>query len=188
MIKIEDYSQIGYITKTHGVKGNLYCETNVDLSQLEELEFIFLKIDNYLVPHFVESVTISSHTSILIKLEDVDIVEQAAKLKGKELFLPKEIVKSLIDTDSDYRLIIGFDLFDHKSENLIGKVTDVENYSNNIVMKVEDNIGNEILIPLSEDIITGLDEDDQTITIDVPEGLLELYISDDPEDEDEENY
>jgi 16S rRNA processing protein RimM len=35
----------------------------------------------------------------------------------------------------------------------------------------------EILFPLNEDMIVEIDEDEKTLLVDLPEGLLELYLN-----------
>jgi 16S rRNA processing protein RimM len=181
MIKLEDYTKVGFISKTHGVKGNMNCEFSFDLYNLEELEYIFLRIDNYLVPFYVENLTISSSSTMLIKLEDIDDVETASIYKSKEIFFPNSLVSELANFAEDYTLLVGFNLLDAQTGKIVGLIADIDNYSDNIVLKVVSDSNEEFLIPLNEDLIAGLDEVKKELSLNIPEGLMEIYTSNEEE-------
>jgi len=77
-ININNCTEIGYVKKTHGVKGELqvfYQEGFEEL--LDELEFIFVKYEGLLVPFFIESVFSSGSSSAIVQFETLTSKEMA---------------------------------------------------------------------------------------------------------------
>jgi 16S rRNA processing protein RimM len=68
--------------------------------------------------------------------------------------------------------LIGYTLFD-ETLGLIGEITDVNDYSGNLLLSVEYE-GKDVLVPLNEELIVRLDEDLQEIELRIPEGLFNL--------------
>jgi 16S rRNA processing protein RimM len=68
--------------------------------------------------------------------------------------------------------LIGYTLFD-ETLGLIGEITDVNDYSGNLLLSVEYE-GKEALVPLNDELIVRLDEDLQEIELRIPEGLFNL--------------
>lgn len=59
---------------------------------------------------------------------------------------------------------------------LLGKIVDVDEATINVLFVIEQENGEELLLPAHEEFIMGLDKAKKEITVDIPEGLL------DPED------
>ena len=66
--------------------------------------------------------------------------------------------------------IVGFDIIDASTARTIGKIAAVDDSTINILFELEDGK----LIPASEELITDVDKHQKTITIDLPQGILEL--------------
>ncbi|MBI3482730.1 MAG: 16S rRNA processing protein RimM, partial [Bacteroidetes bacterium] len=88
-MSIEECFKIGYISKTHGLKGEVTAVFQNEF-ELEELSLLFLEFNGSLVPYFVEKITGKSDKPFL-KFESIDIQAQASALKGRSIFLPKSI-------------------------------------------------------------------------------------------------
>jgi 16S rRNA processing protein RimM len=66
--------------------------------------------------------------------------------------------------------IVGFEIIDANTSKSAGRIASVDDTTINILFELEDGR----LIPASEELITDVDKDNRTITIDIPDGLLEL--------------
>ncbi len=172
MIKAEDVYRIGIINKPHGVHGELLFTFDDDIFDRVEADYIICMMDGILVPFFFESYRFRSDTTALIKLEGIDTEQQAKRMTNVEVFFPKDHAEELEDNELTWNYFVGF-LINDVNKGDIGKVTDVDDSTINTLFVV-DYKGTEILIPAQEDFIVDLDREKRVITMQIPEGLLDL--------------
>ena len=172
MIKAEDVYRIGIINKPHGVHGELLFTFDDDIFDRVEADYIICMMDGILVPFFFESYRFRSDTTALIKLKGIDTEQQAKRMTNVEVFFPKDHAEELEDNELTWSYFVGF-LINDVNKGDIGKVTDVDNSTINTLFVV-DYKGTEILIPAQEDFIVDLDREKRVITMQIPEGLLDL--------------
>jgi ribosomal protein L35AE/L33A len=78
--------EIGYISKTHGLKGHVILRLNEYINIDEEtIKSVFLDINGSQVPYFIEECR-PNNTGYIIKLETIDTVDTSKKLIGKKAF------------------------------------------------------------------------------------------------------
>ncbi|UBM59454.1 ribosome maturation factor RimM [Marinilongibacter aquaticus] len=173
---IEDCYFLGKITKPHGLKGEVVVWLDVDAPELyAEMDSVFLKIGNELVPYFIEEIQIRGKKSIA-KFEDFERLEDTEKIINKELYLPLDNLPELDDDHSFYyHEIVGYALKSENSGEIIGLITQVYEGSGQDLLAFEKE-GKEVLIPISDEIVKTLDREAKTLTVDLPDGLLELYL------------
>lgn len=172
MINAEDVYRIGIINKPHGVHGELLFTFDDDIFDRVEADYIICMMDGILVPFFFESYRFRSDTTALIKLEGIDTEQQAKRMTNVEVFFPKDHAEELEDNELTWNYFVGF-LINDVNKGDIGKVTDVDDSTINTLFVV-DYKGTEILIPAQEDFIVDLDREKRVITMQIPEGLLDL--------------
>lgn len=172
MINAKDVYRIGIINKPHGVHGELLFTFDDDIFDRVEADYIICMMDGILVPFFFESYRFRSDTTALIKLEGIDTEQQAKRMTNVEVFFPKDHAEELEDNELTWSYFVGF-LINDVNKGDIGKVTDVDNSTINTLFVV-DYKGTEILIPAQEDFIVDLDREKEVITMQIPEGLLDL--------------
>ncbi|MGQ7867938.1 ribosome maturation factor RimM [Sunxiuqinia sp. sy24] len=166
--------KIGYFQKPHGIRGalSLIFEPQYDLS-LEEEPTLFLELDGLLVPYFLadEGLRFRSAESAIVQLDWVENEEQARKLSGVSVFLKEE---DLIHSEEEFSLhrLISFKLSDPQIGE-IGTIERVEDFGGNLLFQVQYQ-GKEVLIPFNEELLVKLDENERTIVIQCPDGILDL--------------
>lgn len=163
-----ELSQIGYFTKTHGVKGHLILKAEKSFFT-DELKVLFIDSPSGKAPHFVNELK-ESNTGLIIGLEDVATVEKARLLLGKAVY----VQSSLLDSDDEEFDWIGYTLVD-KTFGVLGQVTGVSDNGQQLLLSVEYK-GREVLLPLVEDFIEKIEEESRTLFFNAPEGLIELYL------------
>lgn len=167
-----DCEKIGFFRKTHGVHGDLVLEFEPKFEySLEESERLFVELEGLLVPFFISDngFRFTSSKSGIVTFEWVNTEKYAKRLVGSSIYLFK---KEIIDQPEESEFILeGFLLIDEKLGE-IGMINQVDNYSGNIVLTVNYR-GNEILIPYNNEIAVSLNETQKTITLILPEGILE---------------
>jgi 16S rRNA processing protein RimM len=170
----EGYFRIGAILKPKGLKGELNIYT--DFEGLEKIKFqaVFIEIAGSPVPFFVKSIKYLQKNAAYLVLEDVDTIEKAAPLGRKELYLPNKLKPKKKKPEFTLFDLEGFTAVD-VNEGELGVVTAVHEYPRQIIAAV-DFKGKEILFPLNEAIIKGIDPVSEVLTVDLPEGLLDVYL------------
>ena len=172
MIKEEEVYKIGLINKPHGVHGELLFTFSDDIFDRVDADYIVCLMDGILVPFFIESYRFRSDSTALIKLEGVDTEQQAKRFNNIEVYFPKAHVDEVEDDELTWNFFIGFRIEDVK-KGVIGTVTDVDDSTINTLFIV-DYAGKEVLIPAQEDLIIDLDRENKVITMELPEGLLDI--------------
>lgn len=188
-MKKQDCYELGYVTRTHGLNGEVQVFLDVDDPEIYlDLESVFLEIKGQLVPYFVEDMALHKSGAIM-KFEEVDTVEAAEKLKGLPIFLPLSELPELEEGQFYFHDIIGFTVVDAE-KGALGTVREVLTSSVQDLLLM-DYQGAEVLIPIVDSIVVGVDHEAKQVNTQLPEGLLELYLEDsaqapDDGDEDEE--
>lgn len=169
MIRREDVFKIGRIGKPHGIKGEVFFHFDDDVFDRVESEYLILDIDGILVPFFMEEYRFRSDYVALVKFQQVDTQEQASELTGCEVFFSRELA-SEEDMMPTWEMLIDFDVIDAQNGNTIGTIAAIDKQTANILFELY----NGILIPANEDLIEDIDTEKETITMNIPEGLLNL--------------
>ena len=169
MIKKEEVYKIGRIGKAHGVKGEVSFNFDDDVFDRVDAEYLILEVDGILVPFFMEEYRFRSDSTALVKFEDIDTQDRARELTNCDVYFPRD----LADDEEEvltYSFLVGFDIIEASTGMKVGTIASVDESTLNILFELEDGM----LIPASEELITDIDKDNKTITIALPEGILDL--------------
>lgn len=172
-LNIENCSIIGTILKTHSFRGQVVVKSDFDFISNTE-EPIFVDIDNYLVPFFVDNNSIKylNNDSAIIKFCEIDNEEEVKSLLGKNIFFPTELLHEEKDDGNPFSLFIGFKIINEESCE-IGIIDDFIDIPNNPLFQIIYK-SKEILIPINGIKIIEKRIDDKTLKINLPEGILDL--------------
>jgi 16S rRNA processing protein RimM len=164
--------RIGKIAATHGLYGNVvfvHFAGTKDWLKNDDVLFIELNKGSF-IPFFVTSEKAANEEEYLVGLEDVNTVEAAKKLVGKQVYVDEEKIK--LDTKTSPLMWIGFNIVD-RTLGSIGKVEDVFQTGHQWLAKTSYE-NREVLIPLIEQMILDVNTRNKFIRMDLPEGLFEL--------------
>lgn len=166
--------KVGFIQKPHGIHGELVIRFQEEYYEtLEECPTLLLEIDNLMVPFFIAEggLRFKSGEAVITQLNWVDTDKKAKDLCGLPVYVDqKDVVESELEMTA--HALIGFTLIDEEL-GVIGEIYEVNDYSGNVLLSVEYQ-GKEALIPLNEDLIVSIDEDNREIVLNIPEGLFNL--------------
>lgn len=171
----DDFFYLGKITKLFGTKGDVVAFLDTDNPEnYMALESVFLSMEGELIPFFIESMSPRKGNTAAIHFAETDNTEKASWFINRELYLPIELLPKLSGTRFYYHEITDFEVIDTQHGN-IGKVKEVLDYPRQAIISIlhEDK---EILIPVSDDIITAVDRENKILHIDAPEGLIDIYL------------
>ena len=173
-MNIGECFHLGYVIKKHGLSGEVNILLDVDMpQQYQEMESVFVEINDKLVPFFIESISIKGNKAI-VRFEDVNTAEQADDLRGKGLFLPLSFLPDLGEGKFYYHEIMQYHVVD-KVHGDIGTVKDIYTSPNQDLLAVDHN-NKEVLIPINDEIIGEVDHDQKVLHVSLPEGLLDVYL------------
>ena len=177
MITKDDIIEVGYVSKTHGLSGNLEVVITVDWLDELGVDFIFIDTDGCYIPFRIAEER-TKNSGRLLKLDNIDTKEEAERLIGATVYLSTEDVdeETLAEAEGvDYE---GYTIYDSSGKK-IGVVDYVDYDTENVLFCLDatDSAGFQIMIPAVDDFIIEIDDDKQTIVMDIPDGLLELNTS-----------
>ena len=180
-MNIDDCYQLGYIIKPHGLKGELQVLLDVDSPEAyQNLESVFVRQGQQLVPFFIEYINVKSGKAILA-FDEVQEFEQAKALKGSELYLPLASLPEPEDGEFYLHEIEGFELVDQNGV-AVGQIKNAIESGPQLILVVENVGGIEILLPYTESLLIKLDREAKEMHINIADGLIDVYTN--PENED----
>jgi 16S rRNA processing protein RimM len=174
---------IGYIKRAHGIKGALVLKLNEQTFFLGEAnDVLFIEKNGQQIPQFIKSIG-GNYPELIIELMNVDQITAkqwvGAKVLASETLV--EIEETLADI---YKDIIAYTFIDSKTD-IKGSIKQIEELPQQTILYI-DIQGKEALVPLNEDWIVACDDDAKTFLYDCPEGLLEVYLTDNSQDDESE--
>ena len=166
--------RVGKIVATHGLGGSLIFTHVVGTSTWLKKEHVLLvemQKDSY-IPYFISQCKATNNKEYHINIENIDKVEDAKKLVTKHVYVDEVL---LADYAKQSPLLwIGFNVIDKKNGTL-GPIDDVIQTGNQWLAKLTYQNA-EVLIPLIDQTIEQLDIKTKTLKVNLPEGLLEIYL------------
>lgn len=179
MILKSDILEIGSTLKPHGINGEISADIDEGIDP-SELRCIVLSIDGIFVPFFIESVRSRSASTWLLTIDGVSSDSEAKQLCGKPIYALKADL-NLADDDGDdgaFYLsdMIGFQAVDPEG-NTIGYVSGFDDSTDNTLLILNtrpDDSGENILVPAADEFFNDIDTNNKTITLSLPEGLINL--------------
>lgn len=177
MIRTEDCIPVGKIIKSHNLRGEVVIFTENDLLEEYAKEPVFIPLEGAPVPFFIaaDGISVRNRNTYIVKFDFVDTLEQAERLIGYEVCLPKNLLPQIEEDEAniDIKTLQEFEVEDERSGQT-GLLLDVADYSGNVVFTI-DILGKEILLPFSEDYIKQIDFEEKKLIVFIPQDIVDLY-------------
>jgi 16S rRNA processing protein RimM len=170
-----EYYKIGKLVSAFGLKGEMILKHNLGKkTSLKGLTAIFIEEKKQsFIPWFISEARIKSEDEIYLTLQDVNTREAAIKITQKEVWIPETDFKKFSAKASPINLL-GFTIFDGERE--LGTILEVIEQPHQLLCRIEMQ-GKEVLIPLHEETIQKIDRKNNRVIVELPGGLLEIYLS-----------
>lgn len=172
MITPEEVTAVGYVNKTHGIKGELSITFDNAMFDEDEVDYFVFDMDGIFVPFFVDSFRFKTDKTALYKFKDVDSEETAREFAKKTIFLANKFIEEATEEELGLHYFVGFEVFD-KNAGYLGKIKEIDESTQNVLFVI-DNKKEELLIPATDYYITDVDETNKAIHMDLPEGLVDF--------------
>lgn len=179
----DDCFELGLITKPHGLKGEAVVFLDVDdPSEYYQMESVFVEQNNKLIPFFISDITPANNQKIIVRFDDINSLDELNELIGARLWLPLDVLPKL-EKGFYYHDVLGYSVVDE----YLGALGTVKTFldSGPQALMIMDYRSCEVMIPVTDEIVKEASHDNNTIYVQLPEGLLELYIDPESEREDE---
>ena len=164
-----EYFEIGHISNTHGLKGEMKVRPfTEDKKRYEELKKILINIKDEYKEYEIESVRYQKDV-VLFKLKGVDDIETAEKLKNHYISITREDAKNLQNNEYFIADLIGSEIFEN--EELIGILDDVFTAGASDVYVIKRKGKKDLLLPALKSIIKNVNVENKRIDVEIPRGL-----------------
>ncbi|MFA5471199.1 MAG: ribosome maturation factor RimM [Acholeplasmataceae bacterium] len=160
--------QIGKITSTHGIKGEVKIYNLSDFDRFFVGHKVYVLVKDQKVYFEIEQVR--SHKNILIiKFVGYDNINDILQYKGLYVYSDEDIEDQLEDDDYHYEDVIGKDVV-LEDNKLVGRAISLIEVPQGHLLEVEKLDGKKVLIPFRKEFVGDIDE--KSIIIKPIEGML----------------
>lgn len=170
---MEDLLQVGIITSTHGVRGEVKVyPTTDDPRRFRRLKEVVLDTGREKLNLEIEGVKFFKQF-VILKFKGLDNINDIEKYRQKSLFVTRKNAVRLQRDEYFIADLIGLKVQDEDGKEL-GTVKDVIETGANDVYEVEMADGRSLLLPAIKQCILNVDVENGTMQVHVLEGLLDL--------------
>ena len=168
------WARVANLGKTNNHNGGLLANPSEGLPFLleEGMEVVFVP-PVLRVPRVARITRVQEQAggAHLVSFDSISTIDQAEQLVGHSVLvrkadLPEGYDQSLLD-------LVGFEVFS-RDQGHIGTIVNLEENPAHPLLVVESSTGSTIHIPLVEEFLVDLNEEERRIELDLPAGLVEL--------------
>lgn len=167
----EDYLQVGVITSTHGIRGEVKVfPTTDDPTRFESLKHVVLDTGKTQLSLEIAGVKYFKQF-VILKFKGIDNINDIEKYKKMPLLVAREDAVELEEDEYFMADIIGMQVITDEGE-VFGTLKDVMETGANDVYVIDTDAHGEVLIPAIKDCILDVDTDANKMTIHLLDGLV----------------
>jgi 16S rRNA processing protein RimM len=168
------YRNIGKIVSVFGLKGELIVQHHLgNKIAVTKIKVIFLEQKKEeLLPYFVEAARKKGDDDLYLKLEGIDSKEAATKFIRREIWMKEEEVEKHTRKNNPIGWV-GYRIVDQGKD--LGPILEVIEQPHQVLCRLEID-GKEVLIPINEQTLEKIEHKTQTLLLNLPDGLLEVYL------------
>lgn len=167
----EEYLQVGVITSTHGIRGEVKVfPTTDDASRFELLKKVILDTGKEQLPLEIEGVKYFKQY-VILKFKGIDNINDIEKYRKMPLMISREDAVELAEDEYFMADILGMQVVTEDG-NDFGILKDIMETGANDVYVVDTKEHGEVLIPAIKECILDVDTDERKMTIHLMDGLI----------------
>ena len=164
-----DYFEIGHIDNTHALKGEMKVRNYSDNpKKFEEMKSILVLVNDSYEEYEIENVRYQKEI-VLLKLKNVDTIEQAEKLKGHSIFINRKDAKSLKPGEHYIADLLGAEVYE--GDTLLGVLDDIFTAGGADVYVIKQKGKDDLLLPALGSVILEVNVEEKKIKVAIPDGL-----------------
>lgn len=168
---MEDMLQVGVITQTHGVRGEVKVfPTTDDVNRFKKLKQVILDTGKETMPLEIQSVKFFKQF-VILKLKGIDNINDIEKYKRCSLYVTREHAVPLEEDEYFIADMIGMEVCTEDG-NIFGTLKDVIETGANDVYVIENAEHGEVLVPAIKECIRSVDIEKGQMMIHLMDGLI----------------
>ena len=164
---------MGHVGRPHGIKGELSLVWHGEFSPEKGMP-LYLKGENANVLKYVIASSRAHKGVPLVFLEGINDRNAAEMLRGRKIMVSPEDLPPLEGDESWLADLIGMQV-ELENGRQLGRLDHIEFPAGQPVWSIRGQKGGEILFPAQPQFLTHVDMDKGIITIQPPDGLLDIY-------------
>lgn len=173
MIEKEECLHVAHCARPHGVNGELVVRVEKGFTvDSVSFDFVFVELEGGLVPFFVEEIREKNPEEAILKFEAVKTQEQARRLCDAAVYVQRDWLTDEDGVSTASGSVIGYCAIDQLS-GVLGPITHIQEIAKNPLFIV-DYQGRELMIPIVDEFILSVDDEQKKVLFNLPEGLLDL--------------
>lgn len=166
-----DYLQVGVITSTHGIKGEVKVfPTTDDPTRFENLREVILDTGRTQIPLEIQNVKYFKQY-VILKFKGIDDINDIEKYRKMPLLVSREDAVDLEEDEYFMADILGLDVYTEDGVRF-GVLRDIMETGANDVYVVDSIEHGEVLLPAIHDCILDVNLDERRMTVHIMDGLL----------------
>ena len=179
MINHNEWLIVGLITSPQGINGKIKVKSLSDFEERFTTPGKRWIQKEHEIPRELELTSgfkKPGKASFIITFREVNNRNQAEKLKGYKVLVKIDSIPQLNDDEFHLTQLINLEvkILENNQLNIIGKIINLENEKNNLLVIQLSKNNNEVLVPFVKEIVPVVDIKNKFIIITPPPGLLEL--------------
>jgi 16S rRNA processing protein RimM len=168
---MEEYLQVGVISNTHGIRGEVKVfPTTDDPARFKKLKNVFLDTGKEYLELEIEQVKFFKQF-VILKFKGYDTINDVERYKQKSLMVDREHAVKLKKNEYFIADLLGLSIYTENDDPL-GTLTDVLQTGANDVYVVKMEEQKEVLIPAIRECILEVDMETRRMKVHLLEGLL----------------
>jgi len=138
--------------------------------------FLMLEEQGLLIPYRVLKRRTKGDDIDLITFSGITTKDEAEALTGRSVWLDRDYLSEEEDIEDffDFQHYVGFSLYDAATQSHIGQIVAIDESTLNTLLQVETTAGDELILPISEELIDHLELDEHRLYLQIPSGLFDL--------------
>ena len=168
---MEDMLQVGVITQTHGVRGEVKVfPTTDDVHRFKKLKQVILDTGKETMPLEIQSVKFFKQF-VILKFKGIDNINDIEKYKRCSLYVTREHAVALEEDEYFIADMIGMEVCTEDG-SIFGTLRDVIETGANDVYVIENAEHGEVLVPAIKECIRSVDIEKGQMMIHLMDGLI----------------
>lgn len=168
---MEQFLQVGVISSTHGVRGEVKVfPTTDDANRFRKLKQVILDTGKEQLPLEIQNVRFFKKF-VILKFKGIDNINDIEKYKGRPLFVTRENAVELKEDEYFIADMIGMEVVTEDGK-VFGRLNDVMETGANDVYIIQSQEHGEVLIPAIKECILDVDIEEKRMKIHLMDGLI----------------
>ena len=167
---MEDMLQVGVVTTTHGVRGEVkVCPTTDDCARFKKLKNVILDTGREKLDMEITSVKFFKNL-VILKFKGYDNINDVERFRQAKLLVTRDNAVELAEDEYFIADLIGLKASSDEGEDL-GEITDVLQTGANDVYVISKEGTPDLLVPAIKDCVVNVDIEAGTIVLHLLDGL-----------------